>query len=122
MLIPGWRPEGQQPWTHVAKGKATAWPEAFLGNLIPQARVFAFDYKAKLGSFWAAESTNLIDSLSEDLFWALKRPRAKTVSWAAGYQACTTDRSGYGKPDRKVIFVAHSIGGVLCENVSNSST
>jgi hypothetical protein len=61
-------------------GKAVAWPEAFLGDLIPQARIIAFDYEAKLGSFWAAESVNRIDSLSEDLFWALKKLRAKTVS------------------------------------------
>ncbi len=80
MLVPGWRKEGQQPWTHVAEGKTVSWPEAFLGDLVPQARIIAFDYKAKLGSFWAAEGANLIDSLSDDLFWALKKPRAKTVS------------------------------------------
>lgn len=83
VLVPGWREEGQQAWTHVSdEGKAVTWPESFLGNLVPRARIIAFDYDAELGDFWATEEENRIDDISSDLSYEVRsvRTSSKTVS------------------------------------------
>ncbi|KAH6853874.1 hypothetical protein B0I37DRAFT_360527 [Chaetomium sp. MPI-CAGE-AT-0009] len=101
VLVPGWREEGQQAWTHVSnEGKATAWPESFLGNLTPQARIIAYDYDVELGDFWSTEEDNRINDLADDISYEVRGVRTSSKT-----------------TDRPVIFIAHSIGGLLVENL-----
>ncbi|KAH6650629.1 hypothetical protein F5144DRAFT_54528 [Chaetomium tenue] len=99
VLVPGWREEGQQAWTHVSAEGKVAWPESFLGNLTPRARIITCDYDVELEDFWATEEENRIDALSDDLSHEIRSVRASSKT-----------------TNRPVIFVAHSIGGVVVEN------
>ncbi|EAQ93178.1 predicted protein [Chaetomium globosum CBS 148.51] len=69
-------------WTHVsAEGKAIAWPESFLGNLTPRARIIAYDYDVELEDFWATEEENRIDALSDDLSHEIRSVRASSKTF-----------------------------------------
>ena len=65
-----------------AEGKAIAWPESFLGDLVPRARIIAFDYDVELGDFWATEEEGRMDDISSDLSYEVRsiRTKPKTVS------------------------------------------
>ncbi|KAF4343114.1 hypothetical protein FBEOM_2936 [Fusarium beomiforme] len=97
VFVNGWSANGQ-PWTTGSKETAACWPKSILPNLLPQARIILFQYEANVEDFWAVSSKNEIDSYAQDLLGGVVDLRTKTKT-----------------NDRLVIFVAHSIGGIVCE-------
>jgi len=97
VLVHGWH-DNQQPWTHGSGNGSVFWPEKHLPIDTPRARILTFGYVSNIDHFWALESENL-DSISDELFWELEY-----------------NRSDPEMKKRPIIFVAHSIGGLVCEN------
>ncbi|KAH7139590.1 hypothetical protein B0J13DRAFT_608863, partial [Dactylonectria estremocensis] len=97
VFVNGWSASGQ-PWTAISEDAAVCWPKSILSNLLPQARILLFEYEAKVEEFWAVKSKNGIDSYAVDLLDEVIDYRAKNKT-----------------SDHPVIFVAHSIGGIVCE-------
>ncbi|MCJ1270442.1 Serine active site containing protein 1 [Lobaria immixta] len=77
----------------------TFWPRDLLPEILPQARILSWGYDSKVIHFWAAPSQNMINEHSSNLFADLASLRDST----------NTSR-------RPIIFVAHSLGGIVCAN------
>ncbi|KAI9889221.1 MAG: hypothetical protein M1814_005670 [Vezdaea aestivalis] len=83
-------------WT--APGATAPWPQTLLPASIPQARIMTFGYDADVVK-WKAVSTNRIRNHATNLLIALSNHR----------EIDGTNR-------RPIIFVAHSFGGLVCED------
>ncbi|KAF1353323.1 hypothetical protein BDV97DRAFT_290489 [Delphinella strobiligena] len=83
-------------WLH--GGTNVHWPSACLKNAIPDARIISFGYDADIAHWWRQASTSRLHNHAEDLVVRLVHCR----------QATQTE-------DRKIIFVAHSLGGLVVE-------
>ncbi|KAM7192104.1 hypothetical protein V8F33_008529 [Rhypophila sp. PSN 637] len=86
------------------------WPADLLPQACPRARVLVFGYDTKITNYGAASTNkNSIYSHAKDLLFALSRETEECVGPA-------------GKP-RQIIFVAHSLGGIVVkEMLSRSAT
>ncbi|GLA42986.1 hypothetical protein AnigIFM63309_011722 [Aspergillus niger] len=71
------------------------WPQALLPQDLPKTRIMTFGYDSRVVSFTTALSQNGIVGNAEDLCAQLARFRASS-------------------PERPIIFVAHSLGGLVC--------
>ncbi|KAL8870709.1 MAG: hypothetical protein Q9174_003308 [Haloplaca sp. 1 TL-2023] len=71
------------------------WPLDLLPKDITKARVFSFGYPANITSFWGPPSKTDIGDHADSLRWALLDERLD----------CS---------NRPIIFVAHSLGGLVC--------
>lgn len=95
----------------------TLWPETLLPTKLPGARILTFGFDADVVNFWSPAGQNRIghhaQSLAESL--ANQRDVTETVSCLDGCDEVSADRIQSTRP---ILFVAHSLGGLICENVS----
>ncbi|KIM98334.1 hypothetical protein OIDMADRAFT_128525 [Oidiodendron maius Zn] len=78
---------------------ALHWPSKLLKDDIPEARIFTFGYDADVASFWGGASQNRLANHAENMLGDLAGEGEETVS----------------KDDRSIIFVVHSLGGLVTE-------
>jgi len=77
------------------------WPADLLPQQCPNARILVYGYESKVSKYMrGATNKNSIFSHAKDFLFALGRERATSV-------------------DRPLIFVAHSLGGILVKEVAN---
>ncbi|KAI0382163.1 Alpha/Beta hydrolase protein [Hypomontagnella monticulosa] len=79
------------------------WPKDFLSADLPKTRIFSFGYHAELVNFFGDVSQNQIYHHASDLITQLQGFRSHT------------DTS-----NRPIILVAHSLGGLICEQAIHS--
>ncbi|KAJ5372779.1 hypothetical protein N7517_004785 [Penicillium concentricum] len=94
-FIHGLTGDREKTWT--AKGQSTPWPKTLLPQKLQQARILTYGYDAYVVSKSTASSNRLSDhaaNLLADL---------------------TTDRQCCNASSRPLIFVAHSLGGLVCK-------
>jgi pimeloyl-ACP methyl ester carboxylesterase len=84
-------------WYH--KESRVHWPCQLLKEDIPDARILSFGYDANVVGWWTAASVNRIGSHAEALLGAVTRLRERTNS-----------------ENRKIIFVMHSLGGLVVQS------
>ncbi|KAE9363156.1 hypothetical protein N431DRAFT_523969 [Stipitochalara longipes BDJ] len=97
VFVHGLQGDGVLTWTHEEYG--VFWPKDFLAKDIKNARILTWFYDSAVMRFWTETTTNNIDSNAANLCADLTNLRAETKS-----------------QDRHIIFVAHSLGGLLCAN------
>ena len=88
---------GNRDSTWTADGQCTPWPKTFLPSKLTRARIVTYGYDAYIVRKSVASSNRLIDhalNLLNDL---------------------TTDRASYNASSRPLIFVTHSLGGLICK-------
>ncbi|EFR03975.1 SesB protein [Nannizzia gypsea CBS 118893] len=88
---------GDRDKTWTGDGQSRPWPETLLPSQLPRARILTYGYDAYVVRASVASSNRLIDhatNLLNDL---------------------TTDRARNGVVSRPLIFVAHSLGGLVCK-------
>ncbi len=88
---------GDRESTWTADGQSTPWPKTLLPPKLSKARVLTYGYDAYIVRKGVAGSNRLIDhaaNLLHDL---------------------TTDRSSSNASSRPLVFVAHSLGGLVCK-------
>lgn len=88
---------GDRDSTWTADGKSTPWPKTLLPLKLKRARILTYGYDAYVVKPSVASSNRLIDhatNLLNDL---------------------TTDRARCNASSRPLIFVAHSLGGLVCK-------
>ncbi|KAI9710416.1 MAG: hypothetical protein M1812_007452 [Candelaria pacifica] len=82
----------------------TFWPEHLLKEDVPRSRILTFGYDADVTHFWAMASNNRIGNHAMNLVNALAQLRDRTET-----------------EDRPIIFVTHSLGGLVFEDALLSS-
>jgi len=85
-------------WTDKATG--VFWPAHLLRNDVPKTRILTFGYDADITHFWASASQNCIRNHAVNLANALAQLRERTET-----------------ENRPLIFVTHSLGGLVFEDV-----
>jgi hypothetical protein len=93
------RATAEKTWTH---RNGTFWPGALLTEDFPRARIMTFGYDADVVRFWTIASSNRLDDHGKSLAYALLDQRGEVGQ-------------------RPILFVAHSLGGLVCEEALNLS-
>ena len=83
-------------WLH--KDTRLHWPSELLSQDIADARTLTFGYDADIISFWNPVSNNRLSNHAENMVGELVRERERTNT-----------------ETRKILFVAHSLGGLVTE-------
>lgn len=109
----------QEHWT---TENSVFWPEKILPGHISNARLLAFEYEdATVDSFWNEE--DLISDISDDLLSELMAERRgdkvhiKSYKFVDECYIIFTDYRLLHQAERPIIFIAHCLGGLVCENV-----
>jgi protein SERAC1 len=92
---------GKQVSTWRMKSEEKSWPETLLSKSVPEARILAFGYDADIAGFVQVAGLNRVANHASNLLGRLANLR-------------DSDDSN----DRPIIFVAHSLGGLVVEDVS----
>jgi len=88
---------GNRETTWTAKGQFQPWPQSLLAPQLRSARILTYGYNAYVVKTSVASSNRLIDHASNLL------------------NDLTTDRARHHASDRPLIFVTHSLGGLVCK-------
>lgn len=80
------------------------WPSQLLNKDIPDARILSFGYDADIVNFWNPASNSRLSNDAETMVDELARMRFRTST-----------------ESRKIIFVAHSLGGLVTERALSRS-
>ncbi|PMD17926.1 hypothetical protein NA56DRAFT_542480, partial [Hyaloscypha hepaticicola] len=86
-------------WLNTQTNVPIHWPSTLLGDDIEVARILSFGYDADVAQIWGPACQNRINNHAENMLGALARLRERTDS-----------------ENRKILFVAHSLGGLVTEN------
>lgn len=78
---------------------AVHWPHDLLSKDIPDARIISFGYDADVAGIWNPASTNCAANHAENLLGGVTRLRERTET-----------------EERPIIFVMHSLGGLIVQN------
>ena len=97
VFVHGLTGDRERTWTAAQASKC--WPELLLTQDLPQARIIMYGYDADVVNFWNPASQNRIADHSQKLLTSLANLRERT-----------------GPRDRPLLFVAHSLGGLVVED------
>ncbi|KAK3201190.1 hypothetical protein GRF29_185g80032 [Pseudopithomyces chartarum] len=90
---------GDREKTWKAKDAAKPWPKALLPSKVPNARILTFGYDAYVADWRGMVSKNRIGNHAMNLLTIV-----------------ATYREDDDTNDRPIIFVCHSLGGLVCED------
>ena len=99
VFVHGLTGDAAHTWTHKDSENRKPWPAELLSSDLPGARIMSFGYDADVVNVWSPASQNRIGNHALDLLGGLTRERAKD-----------------GSEHRKLLFVAHSLGGLLVQD------
>ena len=91
-------------WCCIDRNIEIHWPSQLLMVDIPDARILSFGYDADVVGWWRPASNNKIENHAENLLGGVIRFREKN-----------------GSEDRSLIFVMHSLGGLVVQNALDLS-
>ncbi|KAL9126778.1 MAG: hypothetical protein Q9217_004226 [Psora testacea] len=89
-------------WLH--KGTRVHWPSELLRQDMPDARILSFGYDADIVNFWNPASNSRLSNHAENMVGGLVRKRERTNT-----------------ESRKILFVAHGLGGLVTEHAVSYS-
>lgn len=95
---------GDREKTWKTKSAAAPWPQILLPARVPNARILTFGYDAYVTDWRGMVSKNRIGDHSMNLLTAI-----------------ATHREDDGTNDRPIIFVCHSLGGLVCEDALSTA-
>lgn len=96
VFVHGLTGEAHNTWLHKETG--VHWPSELLNQDLPDTRILSFGYDADVVNFWNPASNSRLSSHAENLVGELVRERERTDT-----------------ESRKILFVAHSLGGLVTE-------
>ena len=91
-------------WLYKDKGTMLHWPSELLKQDLPDARIMSFGYNADIVNLWNPKSHSPLTGHAENMVGALVRKRERTDT-----------------EDRKILFVGHSLGGLVIEHALSHS-
>ena len=96
MFVHGLTGNAYNTWLH--KNTRVHWPSQLLRQDIPDARILSFGYDADIVNFWNLASNSWLTNHAENMIGDLIQKRERTNT-----------------ETRKILFVAHSLGGLVIE-------
>ena len=96
VFVHGLTGDAYNTWLH--KNTRVHWPSQLLRQDIPDARILSFGYDADIVNFWNPASNSRLTNHAENMVGDLIRKRERTNT-----------------ETRKILFVAHSLGGLVIE-------
>lgn len=98
------------------------WPRALLPNTLPNARIMTFGYDADVLNMWSTAGQNRIGHHGSSLARSLADFRDRTDMVRRRSVTFTSKITNLiiCQSNTPIIFVAHSLGGLVCESVSFS--
>ncbi|OCK99500.1 uncharacterized protein K441DRAFT_538200, partial [Cenococcum geophilum 1.58] len=97
IFVHGLTGDREKTWT--AKDAKAPWPQTLLPDTLPNARVLTFGYDAYVADWMGMVSKNRIGNHSMNLLTAV-----------------ATYRENDDTNNRPIVFVCHSLGGLVCED------
>ena len=94
---------GKRTKTWLADGATLPWPKEMLSQKIPEARIVTYGYDADVVHFIKQAGQNTVHEHARNLAGDLTDLRHRTDSF-----------------QRPLIFVAHSLGGLVCQQVQST--
>ena len=91
-------------WLHKDKGIRVHWPSELLKQDLPDARIISFGYDAGIVNFWNPASNSRLSNHAENMVGDLVRRRERTNT-----------------EFRKILFVAHNLGGLVTKHALSYS-
>ncbi|KUJ07385.1 uncharacterized protein LY89DRAFT_365096 [Mollisia scopiformis] len=102
VLVHGLTGDREKTWT--ANNDDSPWPQSLLPSKIPNARVLTFGYDAYVADWRGMVSQNRIGNHSMNLLTSI-----------------ATFREDDDTNDRPIIFICHSLGGLVCEDALSAA-
>ncbi|KAH6667983.1 hypothetical protein B0J14DRAFT_519380 [Halenospora varia] len=102
VLVHGLTGDREKTWT--AKNAASPWPQSLLPSKVPNARVLTFGYDAYITDWRGMVSQNRIGNHSMNLLTSV-----------------ATFREDDDTNNRPIIFICHSLGGLICEDALSAA-
>ncbi|KAJ6261835.1 hypothetical protein Dda_2634 [Drechslerella dactyloides] len=102
ILVHGLGGDPFKTWTH-SNGKKDAgvlWPRDLLAREIPEVRVLSYGYDTKVTSWFEGATSNMIHHHSETMISRLHNFRSRKID-------------GKNSTERPIIWIGHSLGGIL---------
>ncbi|KAA6412660.1 MAG: hypothetical protein FRX48_03652 [Lasallia pustulata] len=97
VFVHGLTGEPAKTWLHTAP--EMYWPATLLSRDVPNSRILSFGYDADVVNFWSPTSQNRIGNHALNMLGGLTRLREKSDT-----------------ENRKIIFVTHSLGGLVTQD------
>ncbi|KAF2227930.1 Alpha/Beta hydrolase protein [Elsinoe ampelina] len=98
VLVHGLTGDRETTWTH--RSTSCFWPEQLLPRDFPNARIFTYGYDADVGHMWSTVSQSRIGDHAQTFLTSLAH-----------------ERDSEGEADRPLFFIAHSLGGLVVEDM-----
>ncbi|KAJ1323239.1 protein SERAC1 [Microdochium nivale] len=99
VFVHGLTGDSHDTWCHKSDFEHVDWPSDLLKLDLPDVRVLGFGYDADVVGIWTPASTNRAANHAENLLGSITRLRERT-----------------GSEDRPLLFVMHSLGGIVVQN------
>jgi hypothetical protein len=96
---------------------AVFWPQDLLPQECPNARVLTFGYDTRVTRQYSAVNQSNIFTHAKDLLYALDRLREQHRRLREQEKALPDKERKLPDRDRNLIFVAHSLGGIVVKEV-----
>ncbi|EWC45501.1 hypothetical protein DRE_05359 [Drechslerella stenobrocha 248] len=102
ILVHGLGGDPFKTWTHPAgkKESAVLWPRDLLATEIPEVRILSYGYDTKVTSWFESATSNMIHHHSETMVSRLHNFRSRKID-------------GKNSTERPIIWIGHSLGGIL---------
>ena len=104
VFVHGFTGNAYNTWLYKDKGSRVHWPSELLKQDLPNERIMSFGYDADIVNLWNPRSHTPLTGHAGNMVGAVARKRERTNT-----------------EDRKILFVGHSLGGLVIEHALSHS-
>jgi hypothetical protein len=95
------------------------WPESMLPIVLPEARILTWGYDADVDAFNISVGHNNVEQHSTDLLTDIANLLDKLGDVSPGSRAYMSKLTDFWYQAKPIIFVVHSLGGIVVKEVSS---